>query len=197
MARISSRVGILFVFAFTALAALVLEAASLDQVSVDEAALAKHIQMLESSALAVREAAAASIRTIVAKYPSGTVNIREADGGAARWQRKLEEVKSGMSEADALLILAPLAVWSGSSSGRRGGSMTTNYQLDEHWSCSIMYRTDDSKTRIVVRAWNLGVRDRIVLPKPPPAFSGSWPVWYSNGVPIPGATARDGMVAIP
>jgi hypothetical protein len=197
---ISSRGGFMFAFAFTAVAALVLGAAAVDPVSADEAALAKHIKTLESPEVAAREAAAASIRAIVAKYPSGTVNIREADGGASRWKGKLAEVKPGISEAEALRILSPLDVLGEFESGAvvpgREAPVIT-YQLDEHWAGSIMYlRTDPAKARIVMTVID-GVRvaDRIVVPKPPPGFSGRWPVWYSNGVPGPSeASARDGRV---
>jgi hypothetical protein len=53
----------------------------------------------------VRAAAAAALRAIVSKYPSGTTNIRSPDGGKAYWSKKVEQITPGTKKAVVQKIL--------------------------------------------------------------------------------------------
>src|SRR5262249_14746160 len=55
----------------------------------DEEAVAAHLKALHSPDGRTRAAAAAALRRIVAKYPSGTIYLASKDGGEAAWREKV------------------------------------------------------------------------------------------------------------
>jgi len=150
--------------------------ASADALSDDEAVITKHVAALKDKASEVRAAAAKAIREIVAKYPSGTTNIRESDGGEARWKAKAAQIKPGMSQEEALKILPPPDEISGKPQDVMGATHFTRYRLDRHWNVSIQYR--DSK---VVATPMLSRFTDFIYVFHPLRHTGTWIQWYVNG----------------
>ncbi|MBI5684257.1 MAG: hypothetical protein HZC54_04185 [Verrucomicrobia bacterium] len=150
--------------------------ASADSLPDDEAAIAKHVVALKDKASEVRAAAAKALREIVAKYPSGTTNIRESDGGEARWKAKAEQIKPGMSQEEALEILPPPNEFATKPQDVMGATHFTRYRLDRHWNVSIQYR--DSK--VVATPMLSRFTDSIYVFHPL-RHTGTWIQWYVNG----------------
>lgn len=78
-----------------------------DSLSDDEAAIAIHIKALHDEGSETRASAAAGLRLIVAKYRSGTSNIRSRDSGEAGWMEKVNQVTEGMTRAEVVKIHPP------------------------------------------------------------------------------------------
>jgi len=159
------------------------------RLAIDEVSLSSSLRALASQDPAVRENAAAAIRDIVSRYPSGTVNILTLDGGAARWKRKLANLRPGQTENDVVRILAPQKSPTPLGLARvdpflRGRSATQNYQLDDHWACAVEYAILPGSTQpVVVRVGALQVSEShiVVAPSAGRGFSGVWTQYYSNG----------------
>src|SRR5438876_579066 len=80
-----------------------------DSLSDDEAAINASIKALKSENSEVRQAAAKELRRIIAKYPSGTCDIRREDGGQAYWMEKVNQILPGMTNTEVEMILPPFA----------------------------------------------------------------------------------------
>src|SRR5438552_3146978 len=76
-----------------------------DSLSDDETTIAADIKLLHSKNSDVREGAAKDLRKIVARYPSGTTDIRRKDGGEAYWMEKVNQIIPGMTAAEVKKIL--------------------------------------------------------------------------------------------
>jgi hypothetical protein len=126
-----------------------------------------------------RAAAAAELRRIVAKYPSGTVYLsRPDDGGEAMWRAKLRLVREGMDRTEVLRIL-PSVEGPGAASGgvHDGGSYVTTWRLDEHWSAVATFYESGELARFP----RLHKGGRWVGVVHPPDFTGTWVDYHVNG----------------
>jgi len=148
-----------------------------DPVANDEAAIAAKIKALHDPKNDVRATAAAELRRIVAKYPSGTSNIREKDSGEAYWMKNVKQVKPGMKEADVLKLLPPFSQSPEQFINASGDSHVDSYRLDLHWTVTIQYQNPDK----VIERPKLSRREFYVDVKPPENFTGTWVNWYVNG----------------
>jgi antitoxin component YwqK of YwqJK toxin-antitoxin module len=164
---------------------------SSEDVSRDELAIAGHIKALSDEKSDVRQAAAESLRNIVAKYPSGTSDITRRDSGEAFWLERTNQVKPGMREADVLKVLPRFAESSDWSEIGSGGHRYVSYRLDSHWIISILYRhpenvvpeperMSESPDRLK-QPPKLIKREHLVYVKAPTNYTGSWTNWYVNG----------------
>ncbi|MBI5685826.1 MAG: hypothetical protein HZC54_12195 [Verrucomicrobia bacterium] len=147
-----------------------------DTLAEDEAAIAKHIQTLHDPSNEVREAAAKSLREIVAKYGNGTSNIREKDAGEARWQEKVSQIIPGMTKAEALNVLRS-PEFSNLGGFGSGQSHSESYRLDSHWTVTIQYRNPD---KVLARP-TLSKKESGIYVTPPAHYTGTWNGWYVNG----------------
>ena len=172
-----SRVLITFVVIALFLAGSRLEAVPLDSLSKDEAAIAAHIKALHDVKSEVRAAAAEALRTIVAKYPSRTANIRDKDGGEAYWTEKINQIKPGMKKAEVLKIIPPFADSTDSFHLGSGQSHTDGYRLDCHWTVQVQYYNPDK----VIERPKLIKRELRVFVAPPNNYTGTWICWHING----------------
>ncbi len=154
-----------------------------DTLSEDEATITRCIQTLHSSNETERAQAAKTLRRIVKKYPSKTVNIRWRDGGAALWREKIGRIKVGMDIKEAQrILLNPEFDFLGVYNGPVVSYATA--QLDGHWAISIpisMVFSPHSHTDIVRERPELMAFDERIEVKPPARYSGLWAVYYANG----------------
>jgi len=143
----------------------------------DDASIATNIKALYSPDGEVRAAAAKQLRQIVAKYPSGTINIRSDDGGEAFWMEKLNQIAPGMTKAEVDKILPVFP--EGPEVGGFGSGQThsDSYRLDYTWSVRIPYRNTDTVTERPI----LIKRVLSIYVTPSPEYSGSWICWHVNG----------------
>ena len=164
-------------FAISALAAGPATAAA-QGLAADEAAVAAHIKSLASPDSDTRAAAAAELRRLVAKYPSGTVYLSRPDDGGAAWRAKLRRVRVGMDRADVLRIL-PSIDGPGAASGglHDGGSYFATWRLDEHWSATAAFYDDGELAQLP----RLRKGARWVGVVHPPDFTGTWVDYHVNG----------------
>ncbi|MEP6789155.1 MAG: hypothetical protein ABJB40_12030, partial [Acidobacteriota bacterium] len=137
--------------------------ASSDTLSEDEAAIVANIKALHSEKSEVREAAAKELRRIIAKYPSGTTNIRSKDGGEAYWTEKVNQIMPGMAEAEVVKILPPFSEYPENSGVGSGDSHITGYRLDNNWLVNIQYRNPDK----VIERPKLVKRELLIYAQPP------------------------------
>lgn len=146
--------------------------------AADEASIAQAISSLSDASSEVRAAAAAELRRIVAKYPSGTVNIREPDGGEARWKKVLATIKPGMAAEEVKKILGEgvSPIFEIGS----GQSHNVGYRLDYHWAVGIAYR-NSPKTVIAVEKLRREAAPSGISLSPPKNYSGPWVTWHANG----------------
>ena len=143
----------------------------------DEEAVKAHIKALHDTDRATRATAAAALRRIVAKYPSGTVYLSSQDGGAATWQAKVNRIKPGMTRAEVQRILPAFAEEPESMEIGSGDSHIVGYRLDYHWMVTITYRNPD---RVIARPTLTKRTVRVNVP-PSPNFTGTWSTWHVNG----------------
>ncbi len=156
---------------------VLLEAAAAPKVSEDEAAVSTHIKALRSADGETRKVAAAALRRIVAKYPSGTTYLSSKDGGEAAWREKVDRVEPGMAKAEVLKLLPAFAEAPDGLEIAEGDSHIVSYRLDYHWVVRISYRnTDKVIERPVLRKSALRIH-----PAPPEDFTGAWTTWHVNG----------------
>jgi len=78
---------------------------ALATVEEDEALVAKDISALHDEHEEVRAKAAAELRSIIARYPSGTSDLRDKDSGEAMWREKLAMIKVGMHFGEVMELL--------------------------------------------------------------------------------------------
>ncbi len=173
MIRVSFKLFISFLF-LTGCGWLFAQADSLPD---DEAAITANIKALHSVNNEVRAKAAEALRRIVAKYPSGTSNIRSKDGGEADWMKKVGQVVPGMTAFEVSQILPPFADAPDGMSIGSGQSHITDYRLDFHWVVSIQFRNPDA----VIEPPKLNKREMLVNVAAPKNYTGSWICWYVNG----------------
>ncbi|HEX4608538.1 MAG TPA: sigma factor-like helix-turn-helix DNA-binding protein, partial [Urbifossiella sp.] len=145
--------------------------------AADEAAVAAHIKALASPDSDTRAAAAAGLRRLVAKYPSGTVYLSRPDGGEAAWRAKLRLVREGMDREAVLKILPPSDGSRADGGIHDGGSYITTWQLDEHWTAMATFYESGE----LARRPELLKGARRVYVAPPPGFTGAWVTWHVNG----------------
>jgi antitoxin component YwqK of YwqJK toxin-antitoxin module len=148
-----------------------------DSLSDDDVAIAAHVKALHDEKSEVREAAAKALRLIVAKYPSGTSDIRRNDSGEAYWTAKVNQVIPGMTKAEVVKILPPLPNSPDGMSMGSGQSHVVSYRLDSHWVVTIQYRNPDK----VIERPKLSKRELLVYVAPPKNYTGEWVCWYVNG----------------
>lgn len=177
---------------------------SSDEVARDELAIAGHIKALSDVKSDVRQAAAEALRTIVAKYPSGTSDITRRDSGEAYWLERTNQVKPGMREAEVLKVLPHFEKSSDRSEMGSGGHRYVGYRLDHHWIVSILYRhpenvvpgserTNESPDLVKQRP-RLIKLEHLVYVKAPLNYTGSWTNWYVNGQKGHETQFKDGKI---
>lgn len=157
-----------------------------DSLSDDEAAIALHIKALHDEDSETRASAAAALRLIIAKYPSGTSNIRSWDSGEAGWMEKVNQVTEGMTKAEVVKILPAFMSETDFSEGPTGD---ISYRLDNNWLVVIPFRREDK----VISSAKLIKRERLILVAPPAKHTGSWITWYVNGQKADESQYEDGQ----
>ena len=147
--------------------------------AADQATVDRAIAELKDLDPAKRELAAATLRRLVAKYPSHTVYLASDDGGRAVWQKKLGQVKLGMTKAEVLKI-APYFQDKGAAAGGSGGNFFESYRLDYQWSMTIVYTgftgdfRDTSQAKVIeLPELHENVEEIFVVPAPPIPAPGS------------------------
>ena len=145
-----------------------------DSLSDDEAAIALHIQALHNGNSEVRQAAAAALRRIIAKYPSGTSNIRSKDSGEAYWIEKVNQVGKGMTQTEVVKILPSLVQPIDFEMTPNGD---VSYRIDNEWLVTSPDRYSDK----VISSPELTKRELLVFVPPPEGYTGTWTNWYVNG----------------
>lgn len=150
-----------------------LEGVRPDSLSDDEAAITVNMKALHDGNSEVREAAAEALRRIIAKYPSGTSNIRSKDGGEAYWMERVSQIKEGMTKTEVVKILQ-LQESAEHSIGPNG---EFSYRVDNDWIVTIPYRNSDK----VISSAKLTKSELLVLVYPPEEYTGTWTIWYING----------------
>jgi antitoxin component YwqK of YwqJK toxin-antitoxin module len=168
------RLFILFFINVLFLSGWQLEDLRADSLSDDEAAIALHIKALHNGNSEVREAAAEALRRIIAKYPSGTSNIRSKDSGEACWIEKVSQVKEGMTKPEVVKIIPPLPESADYTTGPTGD---VSYRIDKNWIVTIPYRNSDK----VISNAKLTKSELLVFVAPPEDYTGTWTTWYVNG----------------
>jgi hypothetical protein len=159
---------------------------SAETVIADEATVARDIYALHHPHASARAEAAQELCAVVARYPSGTTDLRRPDAGRAFWEQRLSRIKPGMTEPDVLRLLDnPKQTMSIGS----GQSHSSGYRLDDHWTASVTYANPD----MVLEAPRLGRSERIVNVAPPARFTGTWPVYFANGQKAYSISYRDGV----
>jgi hypothetical protein len=143
----------------------------------DEAAVAACIKALSDAKSEMRKAAAADLRRIVAKYPSGTIYLTSKDGGEAIWREKVDLVTPGMSKTEVLKLLPRFPEAADGIEVSSGDSHIVVYRLDYHWTVKISYRN----TGKVISRPVLHMRALKVEVTPPKDFTGTWITWHVNG----------------
>jgi antitoxin component YwqK of YwqJK toxin-antitoxin module len=143
----------------------------------DEAAVKSHIKALGDINSETRAAAAAELRRLVAKYPSGTIDLASKDGGEAAWREKVSRIGAGMTKAEVLKILPEFAEAPETCEISSGNSHIVMYRLDYHWVVTIYYRNPDK----VIEQPTLTKRALQVHVTPPQNFTGTWITWHVNG----------------
>src|SRR5687768_10715014 len=161
----------------TVLASAALASATAPDPADDDAAVARHIQTLSDPDGKTRAAAAAELRRIVAKYPSGTIYLQAKDGGEAGWQEKVKKVVPGMKKEEVLKLLPKFEVAPEGAEIADGDSHVVSYRLDYHWTVRISYRNTDK----VIDPPVLARRAYRVHVAAPPGFTGTWTTWHVNG----------------
>ncbi len=160
--------------------------AAAQELAADEAAVAAHIASLKSPDSGTRAAAAAELRRLVAKYPSGTVYLsRPGDGGAA-WRAKVRRIGLGTPRDESLKLLPPAPGHSGEGGLAEGQHTYASYRLDRHWWVRVCYHNDGH----VVRRPELLRSTEVIDVRPPDGFTGVWTTWY-----VTGRKARDDRYA--
>jgi hypothetical protein len=168
------RLFILFFINLLFLSGWQLEGVRADSLLEDEAAIAVNIKALHDGNSEVREAAAEVLRRIIAKYPSGTSNIRSMDSGEAYWMERVAQIRVGMTKAEVVKILPPLLESAGYEMSPNGEVI---YRVDNNWIVAIPYRNSD---KVVSRA-KLSKSELFVFVPPPEEYTGTWTNWYANG----------------
>ena len=158
----------------TALAAAVPPIESLVE---DEAQIARLIKKLGDPNSEVRASAAAALRKIVARYPSGTANIRNEDAGEAAWLKKIDQLKPGATKAEVLKVLPKFADCPEMFSGGSGGTHGEVYRIDWDWLVEAQYYNPDK----LIHAPTLRRREARVYVAPPDNYTGDWVTWHVNG----------------
>jgi antitoxin component YwqK of YwqJK toxin-antitoxin module len=165
------------VVAAALLMGLTSNAAPLDPLTKDEAAIAAHIKRLHDDKSDVRATAAEALRRIIASYPSRSVYISGRDGGEAYWTGKVNQIKPGMTKAEVQKIMPPFPIATDSmnmASGQRNWDM---YRLDYEWTVRILYDNPD----IVHDRPTLIRRTMRVQVEAPKDYTGTWITWHVSG----------------
>jgi antitoxin component YwqK of YwqJK toxin-antitoxin module len=149
--------------------------------AADEAAVAAHIKALSDPNSDKRAAAAEALRQIVARYPSGTVNLRAQDGGEAEWRKKIAEITPDMSLAEIRKILPRLPAATGEGSTPNGDAF---YQLDFQWMVTLEEDQSGYGGKRGAKTTFRPVLEKSTFQvdvTPPKDFTGTWTTWYVNG----------------
>ena len=149
--------------------------------AADQATVDRAIAELKDLDSAKREQAAATLRRLVAKYPSHTVYLATDDGGRAAWQKKIARIKVGMTRAEVLKIAPHFHAGVGGAFG--GRNFFEFYTLDYHWKLNINYTgiigKDDTTTVLTPPVLIEQVME-VFMPGPA-GFTGVWTTWYVTG----------------
>lgn len=148
-----------------------------DALSADESAIAANIKLLHSENGEIRSSAAKELRSIIAKYSSGTSNIRDKDGGEAFWMQKVNQIVPSMVKAEVVKVLPPFQQSLENMTAGSGQSHSDYYRLDDIWMIRIAYYNPD----VVIKVPDLVKRQRAIYVEPPKNFTGIWIGWHVNG----------------
>jgi hypothetical protein len=159
---------------FTALSAAT---PPIETLADNEAKIARHIKQLADPDSEARATAAAALRRIIARYPSGTANIRDEDGGEAAWLKKIDQLKAGTSKAEVLKMLPKFADCPEFSSMGSGQSHVEIYRVDWDWQVEAHYYNPD----VLISAPTLRRREARIYVAPPDNYTGLWENWHVNG----------------
>ena len=150
-----------------------------EQLVADEAAVAAAQERLHDPANDVRAAAAKKLREIVARYPSGTADLRHADSGKQAWLDRLAQVTPGMPVAQVKQILPPAVPATDGWEHCSGDSCNLSYRLDPHWMIALVLRQPGT----LIRVPELVAREQRIYVEPPDGYTGTWHAWHVNGQP--------------
>lgn len=138
------------------------------------------VKALDDPANDLRAGAAEAIRSILAADPAAAPNWHDE----AYWQKRITQVKKGMSLDEALKILLPdvapaerdKLMEGGAWSGGSGFSM---YRLDDYWTVTLQLVSLGREQVAEAPSLRRSARPRLV--QPPATYTGAWVNWFVNG----------------
>jgi len=183
---------------------------ALATVEEDEALVAKDLESLYDAHEEVRAKAAAQLRSIIARYPSGTSDLRHKDSGEAMWKKRLSKLHSGMPWLEVLGRLPPARDMSPLPSRQDYNVSTVNFRVDKHYiielpavknmtsvelanklatlprvlvntSTSVSSNDKDAKGLVLFGLPRLVKSEMPIEVFPENEFTGEMTSWYANG----------------
>lgn len=150
------------------------------------------VQALQDPREEVRAGAAAALRRILAADPAAAPNRHDR----THWERRLAELRVGMTVDQALAVLLPdatpemrrAAVQAGAWSGQSGFSIV---RLDDYWTANLPLTNARNETLAGIPTLARSVRN--VWVAPPAGHSGPWTAWFVNGQKAHAIEYKDGV----
>jgi hypothetical protein len=127
------------------------------------------VKQLSDPRPSVRDAAAATLRKLLAEDPTAA-----RDPGEAHWRMKLAAIPRGISSEE-FARLTGASSEGGASSGR---SSTTNWRLDDYWTVTVTFDLPDNLREVGELTRNA----RRIWVDPGKGYSGAWTTYRVNGV---------------
>lgn len=141
----------------------------------------------------VRASAAEALRSLLAADPASAPNCHKK----AYWEKRVAQLKAGMTLEDALKLLLPelspserrKTCQGGPWSGASGSSVV---RLDDYWTVTL-YLVDFEHQKLHEHAPDLNRAVRPVWVEAPKGYTGVWVTWYVNGQKSHEIQYRDGQ----
>lgn len=135
-------------------------------------AIDAQVSALADPQAALRDRAAANLRTILSK----TGGVAPGDRDEIYWAQKLQAIKIGMSKAEVEQIIPPKEDVQ-PTLGQGMGSYSVQQRLDKSWSATLYF---DPSNKIYA-APKLSKSVLSVWVPPAPDYTGKWTTYFVNG----------------
>ncbi len=135
-------------------------------------AIDAHISALADIQAALRDQAAANLRTILLK----TGGVAPGDRDETYWAQKLDAIKIGMSNAEVEKIIPPKEE-AQPTLGQGMGSYSVQQRLDNNWSATLYFDPGNK----IYAAPKLSKSVLSVWVPPTPDYTGKWTTYFVNG----------------
>jgi len=127
------------------------------------------VKRLSDPRASVRDAAAATLRKLLAEDPTAA-----GDSGETHWRGRLASIPKGIS-SDEFKRLTGASNEGGVSSGQ---TSNTTWRLDDYWTVTTYFDSPDSLREVGELTRNI----RRIWVAPEAGFSGAWTTYRVNGV---------------